>query len=95
MTRMRSRERKAEWPSFMWQTVGRKPTARSARHAADAKKEFLPDAHVLVAAVEAGGDFAVFGAVLRRRWRRAGKAGCGRPGRARLGVDVLDRGIAR
>ena len=38
---------------------------REGFHAADAQKDFLADAHVLIAAVESGGDFAVFGTIGR------------------------------
>ena len=62
---MRSRPQNAEWPSFMWQMVGCLTEGPQGADAADAQDHFLPDAHVVVAAVEAVGDLAVFGAVLR------------------------------
>ena len=63
MTRpMRSTARNAEWPSFMWQTVGERPTASSAWMPADAEHDLLADAELLVAAVEGPGD----GPVARR-----------------------------
>ena len=63
--RMRSRPQNAECPSFMWQTVGGLPRAPQGADAADAEDHFLADAHVVVAAVEPGGDGAVFRRVLR------------------------------
>ena len=67
----------------MWQTVGILPRARRRPDAADAQHHFLPDAHVVIAAVEPGGDLAIVGAVLRNVACRAGRAARGRPGSAR------------
>ena len=73
--RIRSSARKAEWPSFMWKTVGLRPSACKRAHAADAEHDLLPDARVDVAAVERIGDVAVLRQhVLRECWCRAGTA---------------------
>ena len=57
--RIRSSARNAEWPSFMWNTVGVRPIAFERPHAADAQHDLLPDARIDVAAVERVGDVAV------------------------------------
>ena len=44
--RMRSSARNAEWPSFMWQTVGLDPQRFQRPEAADAEHDLLPDAHL-------------------------------------------------
>ena len=51
-SRIRSSARNAEWPSFMWKTVGLSPIAFERAHAADAQHDLLPDARIVIAAVE-------------------------------------------
>ena len=67
-SRMRSRPRKPAWPSLVWNTSARGGRSAAVRahgaHAADAGQDLLPDAVVLVAAVEAVGDAAQVRVVL-------------------------------
>ena len=62
--RIRSSARNAQWPSFMWQTRGFRPSAAQRADAADAEDDLLADPHVAVAAVELAGDVLQIGAVL-------------------------------
>ena len=56
--------RNAEWPSFMWNTVGLRSMALESAHAADAQHDLLANARIVVAAVELVGDGAIFGSAL-------------------------------
>ena len=55
------------------------PSASQRPHAADAQHDLLADAHLLVAAVELGGDRAGPRACSRARWCPAGTGRSGRP----------------
>ncbi len=62
-SRMRSSERNPAWPSLVWNTCGCRPSARSARDAADAEHDLLAQPVLDVAAVQPVGDRRDLGAV--------------------------------
>ena len=72
--RISSSAAKALCPSFRCRTPGEMPSARQRPHAADAQQQLLADADAVVAAVEPGGQLAVFRRCSRRRRSRAGAA---------------------
>ena len=63
-SRMRCRTTKPACPSFRWKTDGVEPERAQDADAADAEDDFLLDAHLAIAAVEAGRELAIPGRVL-------------------------------
>ena len=62
-SRIASSTAKPLWPSFRCRTPGRDAHGPERAEAADAQQQFLADADARVAAVQARGEFAVFGMI--------------------------------
>ena len=91
--RMASKTAKALWPSLRCRTPGVMPMRLERAEAADAEQQFLANAGAGVAAVEARGELAVFGALpatLESRRKRSQRPDLDLPD---LGADAAAAGV--